>query len=336
MHKNRPWQSRGLRQMAGVVASVMLGCGYAATAAADTFPSRPITLTVPYEPGATTDLIARAMGERMARELQSPVVVENRTGGNGIIAALHVSRSKADGYSFMLASDSTAVLNPLLYKKLSYSPDKDLTPIGLVSDLPLVMLVNTALPARNLKEFVAYAQAHPGKLNFSSTGTGGTFHLSGELFNQMAGIQMTHVPYKGGAPAMQALVSKEVQALFGVVGSALPQIKAGNVRALAVASKERLALLPDVPTFAELGYPNFVVTVRYGFMAPAATPADRIATLSASMNAALSDPDFRKKFGDLGFVLPARSGPQDYAALIQADRKMWADVIKAKNISLDH
>jgi tripartite-type tricarboxylate transporter receptor subunit TctC len=336
MHKKQYWKPRVFRQMAAAAAVAAFGYGHAATAAAETFPNRPITLTVPYEPGATTDLIARAMGERMARELQSPVVVENKTGGNGIIAALHVSRSKADGYSFMLASDSTAVLNPLLYKKLSYSPDKDLTPIGLVSDLPLVMLVNTSLPARDLKEFVAYAHAHPGKLNFSSTGIGGTFHLSGELFNQMAGIQMTHVPYKGGAPAMQALVAREVQALFGVVGSALPQIKAGNVRALAVASKERLPMLPDVPTFAELGYPNFIVTVRYGFMAPAATPPDRISTLSAAMNTALNDPDFRKKFGDLGFVLPAKSSPQDYAALIQADRKMWADVIEAKNISLDN
>ncbi|MDT4839558.1 hypothetical protein FQZ97_733500 [compost metagenome] len=336
MHKKWSWQSRGIRRLAGLAAGVMLGYGYAATAVADTFPSRPITLTVPYEPGATTDLISRAMGERMARELDSTVVVENRTGGNGIIAALHVSRSKPDGYSFMLASDSTAVLNPLLYKKLSYDPDKDLTPIGLVSDLPLVMLINASLPVKNLKEFVEYARAHPGKLNFSSTGTGGTFHLSGELFNQMAGVQMTHVPYKGGAPAMQALVSKEVQALFGVVGSALPQIKAGNVRALAVASKERLALLPDVPTFAELGYPNFVVTVRYGFMAPAATPADRISTLSGAMNKALADPAFRQKFGDLGFVLPQKSSPQDYASLIQADRKMWAEVIKLKNISRDH
>ena len=224
----------------------------------------------------------------------------------------------------------------MLYKKLSYNPDKDLTPIGLVSDLPLVMLVNASLPVQTLKEFVAYAKSHPGQLNFSSTGTGGTFHLSGELFSQMAGIQMTHVPYKGGAPAMQALVAKEVQALFGVVGSALPQIKAGNVRALAVASKERLPLLPDVPTFAELGYPNFVVTVRYGLMAPAATPPERISTLASAMNKALGAAPLRQTFGDLGFVLPEKSSPEDYAALIQSDRKMWSEVIKAKNISLDN
>jgi tripartite-type tricarboxylate transporter receptor subunit TctC len=322
--------------MAGVVAGAMFGYGYTTPVSAETFPDRPITLTVPYEPGATTDLISRAVGELMGRELGASVVVENRTGGNGIIAASHISRSRPDGYSFMLSSDSTAVLNPLLYKKLPYSPDKDLTPIGLVSDLPLVMLVNTSLPAHDLKAFVAYAHAHPDRLNFSSTGTGGTFHLSGELFNQMAGIQMTHVPYKGGAPAMQALVANEVQALFGVVGSALPQIKAGKIRALAVASKERLPMLPDVPTFAELGYPNFVVTVRYGFMAPARTPADRIDTLAAAMNKALNDPGLRKKFGDLGFVLPEKSGPQEYAALIQSDRKRWAEVIRHQNISLDN
>lgn len=336
MQKNkRSWQWKAVGQLTGIVA-VALGCGYAASAAAQSFPGRPISLVVPYEPGATTDLIARAVGERMGRELGVPVVVENKTGGNGIIAALHISRSKGDGYSIMLASDSTAVLNPLLYKKLSYNPDKDLTPIGLLSDLPLVMLVNASLPVQTLKEFVTYAKSHPGQLNFSSTGTGGTFHLSGELFSQMAGIQMTHVPYKGGAPAMQALVAKEVQALFGVVGSALPQIKAGNVRALAVASKERLPLLPDVPTFAELGYPNFVVTVRYGLMAPAATPPERISLLASAMNKALSAAPLRQTFGDLGFVLPDKSSPENYAALIQSDRKMWSEVIKAKNISLDN
>ncbi len=336
MQKKRSWQSKALRRAAGVLAGMMFGYGLAASAVAETFPDHAIQVTVPYEPGATTDLIARAMGERMGRELGVPVVVENRTGGNGIIAAMHVSRAKPDGYSFMLASDSTAVLNPLLYKKLPYNPEKDLTPIGLVSDLPLVMMVNTALPVHDLKEFVAYAKSHPGQLNYSSTGTGGTFHLSGELFSQMAGIQMTHVPYKGGAPAMQALVAKEVQALFGVVGSALPHIKAGNVRPLAVASKQRLALLPDVPTFAELGYPNFVVTVRYGFMAPAGTPPDRVAKLAAAMNKGLADPALRKTFGDLGFVLPEQSSPADYAAINASDRQMWGEVIKAKNISLDN
>jgi tripartite-type tricarboxylate transporter receptor subunit TctC len=330
------WYSKVSRRLAGVAAGMALACGYAATALAEAYPGHPITLTNPYEPGATTDLIARAVGERMGRVLGQSVVVENRTGGNGIIAALHVSHAKPDGYSIMLTSDSTAVLNPLLYKKLSYDPDQDLTPIGLLSDLPLVMMVNTSLPVNNLKEFVDYARTHPDQLNFSSTGNGGTFHLAGELFSQMADIRMTHVPYKGGAPAMQALVANSVQALFGVVGSALPQIKAGKVRPLAVASKERLALLPDVPTFAELGYPNFVVTVRYGLMAPAKTPADRISALAASMNAALGDPALRQTFEGLGFILPAKSSPKEYEDLIMSDRKMWAGVIKSKNISLDN
>jgi tripartite-type tricarboxylate transporter receptor subunit TctC len=263
------------------------------------------------------------------------VVVENRAGGNGIIAATHIAQSPADGYSILLASDSTAVLNPLLYRKLAYDPDKDLKPIGLLSDLPILLMVNPKLPVRDLKAFIAYAKKHPGEINFSSTGNGGTFHLSGELFGQEAGIQMTHIPYKGGAPALQAVMANEVQAEFGVVGSALPQIRAGRVRPLAVATHARLPMLPDVPTFAELGFPDYIVLVRYGLMAPAATPPDRIARLQDAVNAALADAAFRQTFTALGFVLPEHSSPQAYATLIQSDRRLWADLIKRKQISLD-
>ncbi|MNX59356.1 Tripartite tricarboxylate transporter family receptor [compost metagenome] len=299
------------------------------------FPDRPLSLVVPYAPGATTDQIARAVADRMGRELGQTVVVENRAGGNGIIAATHIAQSRPDGYAMLLSSDSTSVLNPMLYHRLSYNADRDLRAVALLSDLPVIMMVNPKLPVSNLSEFVAYAKAHPGKINYSSTGNGGTFHLAGELFSQAAGIEITHIPYKGGAPALQALMANEVQALFGVVGSALPQIRAGKVRPMAVATRDRLPLLPDVPTFSELGFPDYVVLVRYGLMVPAATPDEHVARLAAAANKALAEPALRKTFTDLGFILPAQSSPQAYSALIQSDRALWADLIQRKQISLD-
>lgn len=322
---------RGLLATVGLSASMLSSV---ASAAPD-FPERPLNMVVPYAPGATTDQIARAVAERMGRELGQSVVVENRAGGNGIIAATHIAQSQADGYSMLLSSDSTSVLNPLLYRKLSYNADRDLKPVALLSDLPILLIVNPKLPVHNLKEFVEYAKKHPGEINFSSTGNGGSFHLAGELFAQEAGIRLTHIPYKGGAPALQAVMANEVQAEFGVVGSSLPQIKAGRVRPLAVATPERLPLLPDVPTFAELGYPEYIVLVRYGLMVPAATPEDRVKRLTVAVNSALADPAFRKTFGDLGFVLPEQSNPKAYADLIRSDRHLWSELIKRKNISLD-
>ncbi|MCD0502656.1 Bug family tripartite tricarboxylate transporter substrate binding protein [Bordetella petrii] len=327
-------RARVFARLAAATAAAMLYATAPAATAAD-FPSHAVSLIVPYAPGATTDQIARAVADHMSRDLGQPVVVENRTGANGIIAATHTAQARPDGYTLMLSSDSTAVLNPLLYKKLAYDPDRDLTPVGLLTDLPLLMTVNPKLPVKTLQEFIAYAKAHPGAVNFSSTGNGGTFHLAGELFSQAAGIELTHVPYKGGAPALNALIANEVQALFGVVGSALPHVKAGRVRALAVASPQRLDLLPDVPTFAESGFEKYIVLVRYGLMAPAGTPADRIARLVDSVNKALADPKLRKTFGDLGFILPEQTSPEHYASLIKSDRVLWADLVKRQNISLD-
>lgn len=307
----------------------------ASVAAAADFPDRPITLIVPYAPGATTDTLARRVGALMSKTLGASVVVENKAGANGAIGASAVARAAPDGYTMLLSTDSSNVLNPLLYRNLPYNPDRELAPVALLSDLPLVLVVNSGLPVRNLKEFVEYARAHPGQVNFGSTGNGGSFHLAGELFSQQAGIRMTHVPYKGGAPAVTAMMANEIQALFGVVGSNLPHIRAGKLRALAVASKQRMAALPDVPTFAESGYPDFVVQVRYGLSVPKATPRPIVEKLAAAANTALADPEFRSTFESQGFVPPASSGPAPYQALIDHDRRLWKDLIQKKNISLD-
>lgn len=298
------------------------------------FPDKPITLVVPYAPGATTDTLARRIGALMGKALGTTVVVDNKAGANGVIGATAVTRAAPNGYTMLLSTDSSAVLNPLLYENLPYNPDRDLAPVALLSDLPLILVVNSSLPVKNLKEFVAYARAHPGEINFGSTGNGGTFHLAGELFSQQAGIRMTHIPYKGGAPAVTAMIGNEIQALFGVVGSNLPNIQSGKLRAIALASPQRLPSLPDVPTFAESGYPDFVAQVRYGLSVPKATPGPIVDKLAAAANRALSDPGFRTVFESQGFVPPTESGPVQYQAVIESDRVLWRDLIKRKNSSL--
>ncbi len=305
------------------------------SAAQSSFPNKPLRMIVPFAPGNSTDTIARAVAEGMRKDLGQPVNVENKPGANAIIGAQFVIQQPADGSTLFFASDSAMVLNPLLYKNLAYAPERDFTPLAQVVDVPLVMVVNHQVPANTVAEFVAYAKANPNKLNFGSTGIGGAFHLAGEQFKQFAGIEMTHVPYKGGAPATQAMLAGEVQVLFGVVGSTLPHMKSGKLRALAVATRQRVAVLPDVPTIAESGYPEFDATVRYGLAVARGTPAPVLARLSESVNKVLSDPAFRSHWTDQGYVVPAPHSPSFYAAQLERDRKTWGAVIRARSITLD-
>lgn len=318
--------------LAGLAAAT---CAMPRKARAADFPSKPLTLVVPYAPGATTDTLGRAVAELMGKKLDTTVLVDNKAGANGIIGATFVSNAAADGYTILFSSDSSNVLNPLLYSKLRYDPDRDLKPLTLLSDLPVVLVVDARLPIQTLADFVQYAKANPNSVNYGSTGNGGTFHLAGELFAQQAGIRMTHVPYKGGAPAIAGMLGGEIQALFGVIGSNLPHIKAGKLRAIALAGKQRMPVLPEVPTFSEQGFPDFVVLVRYGLSVPAATPAAVVATLNEAAQFALADPEFRRKFEAQGFVVPTRSSPAEFKALIESDKVLWRDLIKRKGISLD-
>jgi tripartite-type tricarboxylate transporter receptor subunit TctC len=321
-----------LRRIAALAGAA---CVMPLEAQAADFPSRPITLVVPYAPGATTDSLSRAVAELMSRKLETPLLVDNKPGANSIIGATFVANAAPDGYTLLLSSDSSNVLNPLLYKKLRYDPERDLKPLTLLSDLPVVLVIDARLPIQTLDDFVKYAKANPNAVNYGSTGNGGTFHLAGELFAQQAGIRMMHVPYKGGAPAIAGMLGGEVQALFGVIGSTLPHIKAGKLRAIALAGKQRMPMLADVPTFAEQGYPDFVVLVRYGLSVPAATPQPVVETLNDAARFALADTDFRKKFEAQGFVVPVRSGPAEFKALIESDKALWRDLIQRKGISLD-
>jgi tripartite-type tricarboxylate transporter receptor subunit TctC len=317
------------------VSAVVCGLVFAAPQgwAAD-YPSRPIKLIVPYAAGGPSDVQARIIGEYLGRDLKQTIVIENRAGAQGAIGAEMAARSEPDGYTLMFSAASVFVLNPLLYKKLSYDPAKDFRMLAVVTDQPAILEINPSVPARTVAELVAYARQNPGRLNFGSAGTGGAAHLAGEMFRQMAGIDMVHIPYKGMAPALQDLLSGNIQVLFDSLGTALPPIKAGLLRPLAVGSAKRIDQLPDLPTIAE-SYPDYATSTWYGIAAPSNVPDDVLQKLKASLDRALGDDVFRASLDKIGFMpLRPRSQPE-IDKFVAADSARWARVIKALNISLD-
>ena len=306
----------------------------AAEARAAEFPSRPIKLVVPYAAGGPTDVLGRLVGEYLGRDLKQAVFVENKAGAQGAIGAEAVARSEPDGYTLFVTAASIIVLNPVLYRKLPYDP-KDFRMLALVTDLPVVMEVHPSVPAKTVAEFVAYARQNPGKINFGSAGTGGTIHLAGEMFKQMAGIEMTHVPYKGAGPALTDLLPGNIQVMFDSLSTALPPVKSGLVQALGVSSAQRSPDLPEVPTIAESGYPEYRVSVWYGIAAPAKLPDDIAERIGASLDRALNDDAFRASLEKIGFPVFRPRSAAAIAEFIDADRARWAGVIRAQNISLD-
>ena len=307
----------------------------ASQASAIDYPTRSIKLVVPYPAGGPTDVLGRLVGEYLGRDLKQTVLIENRGGAQGAIGAEAVARAEPDGYTLLFTPSSVLELNPMLYKKLAYDPERELQVLAIVTDLPSIMVVHPSVPAKTIAEFVAYAKQNPGKVNFGSAGTGGVGHLSGEIFKLMAGIEMTHVPYKGAGPALADLISGHIQVTFETLGTALPPIKAGLVRPLGVSSTERTPDLPNVPTIAESGYPDYRTTVWFGAAAPAGVPAEVAEAIRASFNRALDDGAFREALTKVGFY-PQR--PRSGVAIkdfVDADRARWARMIKTLNISLD-
>lgn len=299
------------------------------------YPVRPIKLVVPYAAGGPTDVLARLVADYLGRDLKQSTVVENKPGAQGAIAADVVSRAEPDGYTLFVTAASIMVLNPLLYKKLPYDPQKDLRMLTIVTDLPVVMEVHPSVPAKTVQEFVAYAKANPGKLNFGSAGTGGTIHLAGEMFKQIAGVDMTHIPYKGAGPALTDLLSGNIQVMFDTLSTALPPVRAGMLRPLGVSSAQRSPELPDVPTVIESGYPDYQVGVWFGLAGQAKLPDDIVKTIMASMDRALQDPAFRASLEKIGFPVLRPKTPAQIAEFVDEDRARWSKVIKAQNISLD-
>src|SRR4030095_5020494 len=269
-------------------------------ACAQTYPTKPIRLVVPFPPGGATDILARDVAQKLSDAWGQSFVVDNRPGAGGNIGSELVAKAAPDGYTLEMGTVGTHAINASLYAKMPYDHVKDFVPVILVAGVPNVLVVNPSVPVNSVAELIAYAKANPGKLNFASSGNGTSIHLSGELFKVMAGVQITHVPYKGSAPALQDLLGGQVQLMFDNLPPSLPQIKAGKLKALAVTSTTRAAALPDVPTMAESGLPGFEASSWFGVLAPAGTPPAIVAKLNAEIGKWLASPEAKEKLAKQG------------------------------------
>jgi tripartite-type tricarboxylate transporter receptor subunit TctC len=320
-----------VRLLLALVAALMWG----SSALAQTYPSKPIRLIVPYPPGGGTDFFARLVGARMSEHIGQPIVVENRPGAATIIGAEAAARAAPDGYTLLLADSTTLAVNPSLYKKLPYDPQKDFLPISMTARFAMLLVVNPSLTkAASVKEFIEEAKRSPGTINFASVGSGTTHHLAMELFKQQTGIALNHIPYKGAAPAVQDLVGGQVPVMFLDLAAGGPQIRAGKIKALAVASARRISALPDVPTVAESGVPGFEAWAWQGLVVPVGTPQEVIARLRAEYSKAVGEPAVRHKLIDAG-VEPLTSTPGELAAYIRSETAKWAKVVKEANIKVE-
>jgi tripartite-type tricarboxylate transporter receptor subunit TctC len=315
----------------GIVAALFAATGSRAAE----FPARPIRLVVPYAAGGPTDIFGRLLAEYLGKDLKQAVFVENKAGAQGAIGAEMVAHAEPDGYTLLGTSGSVLILNPLLYKKLSYDPVKDFRMLALVTEVPVVLCVNPSVPAKTLAEFVAYAKQNPGKLNFGSSGTGSFTHLAAEMFKQMAGIEMTHIAYKGAAPALTDVMSGNIQLMFESVSLALPQVRSGMLRPLGVSSAQRVSDLPDVPTIAESGYPEYFVNVWNGVAVPADLPDDVIRILTDSLDRVMNDSAFRASLQKVGYTALRPRSAAAIAEFVDADRIRWSAVTESLHISLD-
>jgi tripartite-type tricarboxylate transporter receptor subunit TctC len=297
------------------------------------WPAKPVRIVVPFTPGGSTDTTARLVGNRLQEVWGQSVVIENKGGAGGNIAADMVAKSDADGYTILISGPGMAT-NKFLYPSLSYDPVGDFAPVTLLITQPNMMCVPNSSPAKSVKEFIAYCNDNRGKVTYASSGNGTTLHLSGELFKRMANVEMTHIPYRGGAPALNDLIPGRVDVIFDNAPTVVTHVRAGHVRALAVTTRERIAIMPDLPTIGET-VPGFDVFSWFGFFVPAKTSPEVIAKLNADTNAALSFPLVKSRFEDLGAV-PKGSTEAELAAFLQSEIAKWGPVITEAKIKLDN
>ncbi len=327
-----PIPRRGLIAAAAAAAACALLPGLAAAQGA--FPSKTITIIVPFAAGGTTDILARVVAQGMGAELGQPVVVDNRAGAGGNIGGQLAARAPADGYTLFMGTVGTHAINAALYKKMPFDPIKDFAPLTRVANVPNLLVANPAQPFKTVQELIAYAKANPGKINFGSSGSGSSIHLSGELFKSMAKVDMQHVPYKGSAPAVTDLLGNQIAIMFDNMPSAIQHVRSGKLRAIAVTTAKRSPELPDVPTIAEAGVPGYEATSWFGMFAPAGTPAPVVAKLNATIVKVLAQPEIKKKLAEQG-AEAAGETPEQFAAFIQKESVKWGKVVKESGASVD-
>jgi tripartite-type tricarboxylate transporter receptor subunit TctC len=308
------------------LASLALSCTTTSAFAQD-YPTRPITLIVPYTAGGGNDAMARVVADKMGVSLGQQIVIENRGGAGGSIATRQVARAAPDGYTLGLGGTGTLAIDPTLYPNVGYDPRKDFAPIGLIATSALVVLVNMQVPATTLKDFIALAKKEPGKIDFASAGSGSGIHLGTELLAHMAGIKMTHIPYKGSAPALTDLIGGHVALYFSSLPPAIGLVREGKVRALAVTGPTRSKVFPDIPTVAEAALPGFEAVLHYGIVAPAGTPRPIVDKLNAAMRAALASADVQARIDTDGAEAFA-STPEQYAADIDREETKWSEIVR--------
>ena len=318
-----------------LAAAVMATCVLVAPSAwAQTFPSKPVKLVVPFPPGGSLDNVGRLLAQKLSEAWGQQVVVENKPGAGGNIGADAVAKSPPDGYTVVMGALSTHAVNPSLYKTMPYDAVTDFAPLSLVAITPNVLIVKTGAPIASVKDLVAYAKANPGKTNFGSGSNGSAGHLAGELFKLETGTDVMHIPYKGGAPALQALLAGDTQFMFDNLANAMAQVKGGTVRAIAVTTAQRSKLVPELPTMAEAGLPGFDISTWFGLMAPAGTPPDVVARWNAEIVKALNAPDVREKMLAQG-AEPAPMTPAEFATFIARERDKYAKIVSASGAKVD-
>jgi tripartite-type tricarboxylate transporter receptor subunit TctC len=324
--------SRRRLALAGLALAAAAALPLAAQAQA--YPNKPVTIVVPFAAGGTTDILARVVAQALNKELGQSVVVDNRAGAGGNIGAAYAAKAPADGYTLFMGTVGTHAINQSLYKKLAFDPIKDFAPLTRVAMVPNLLVANPGKPYKNVKELIAYAKSHPGQVNFGSSGSGSSIHLSGELFNSLAKVDMVHVPYKGSAPAVTDLIAGQIDIMFDNMPSAIQHVRSGRLRPLAVTTAKRSPELPEVPTIAEAGVPGYEATSWFGMFAPASTPAPVVAKLNAALVKVLADPEVKKKLAEQG-AEPYGEKPEQFAEFIRKETAKWSKVVKDSGASAD-
>lgn len=307
-----------------------IGCGLD-RALAQPYPSRTITMVIPFPPGGSTSLVGRVIADKMSQLLGQSIVIDNRAGAGGTVGTRAVAKSDPDGYTLLVGYTGTLAIGPSLYKNPGYDPRKDFAPIGMIGDAPTSLVVHPSFPAHTVAELIAYAKAHPGKVNFGSAGAGTVSHITGEYFARSAGITLVHIPYKGTAPALSDLLGGHIPMAFAPIPATHANVSAGLLRALAVTGATRSSLLPDVPTMPESGLPGFDAALYYGLVAPAGTPRPVIDTLNKALRAALASDEVKKQLALDGTEITPGT-PEAYAEFIDKDERKWSELVKASGV----